>query len=476
MYHKKAKLDITEIIRNNEILKNSEIIKILIIFSIPNILEQVAITMIQFIDTAMVGNLGAASTAAIGVTSSTIWLFNGIFAAICIGFTVQVSQNIGAGKIDEAKSIIRQGILFVIIFGILASIIGVIISPKLPLWLGAKSEVVYNASMYFKIIAIFFPFLFGVNLFSGIIRATGDMKTPMVLNILMGILDVIFNFYFIYPSFQFKLFESTINIKCMGYGVIGAAIGSGIAEVIVFILYLSILFFKNTKFKISFKESFRLTKVCIKNVLKLGFPVALERIVMCSSQVILTMIVASLGTVAIAANTISTTAESICYLPGFGISAAITVLLGQSVGAQNKYLTEKFAIIGNYIGMIIMGILGLLMFIFSIELISIFTNDLNVIQTGGNILKVEAFAEPFFAASIVIAGVFRGSGNSKLPFLIYLFSVWCVRIPICYFMSINFSIVGVWIGISFEIFIRGVISIVILFRKKWLNVVSIVEN
>lgn len=456
------KVNITELIRNNNYLNNKEVIKILIVFAIPTIIEQIAITMMQFIDTAMIGHLGTAATAAIGVTTSTTMLFNGVFAAISVGFTVQLSQKIGANNINEAKSIISQGILFVTTLGCIMSFIGIILSSKLPILLGVNKEVSHNCEMYFKTISIFFPFVFGVNLFSGIIRARGDIKTPMVLNILMGILNVIFNFYFIYPSFNIKFLG--ISIKCMGYGVIGAALGTGISETLVFTLYLTILFFKENPTKISLNQKFKFTKSCIVGVLNIGLPVFLERIVMSSAQIVLTIIVAKLGTVAIASNTICMNAESLCYLPGFGIASAVTVLLGQSIGAKNQYLAKKFGIIGNYIGMIIMGILGITMFIFSKELISIFTLDCEVIDIGSKILKIAALSEPFFAASIVIAGAFRGAGKSKLPFFINLFTMWCIRIPICYFMANNFSIIGVWIGIVFEIFLRGIISMVLLYK------------
>ena len=180
-----------------------------------------------------------------------------------------------------------------------------------------------------------------------------------------------------------------------------------------------------------------------------------------------TKIVAPLGTVAIAANSFSVTAESLCYMPGYGIGSAATTLIGQSIGAGRKDLTKRFGWLTTGLGMLIMTGSGILLYIFAPFMIGLLSPDPEIRELGAAVLRIEAFAEPMYAASIVATGVFRGAGDTFIPSCINLFSMWCVRIPLGAFLAPRFGLHGVWFAMCVELCVRGVLFLIRLSGKKW---------
>lgn len=437
--------------------------------AMPAIVEQVMITLVQYIDTAMVGSLGPEATAAVGLTASTTWLFNGLLNAAAVGFSVQVAQHVGAGNEDETRSVVRQAVKFTVLFGVLLGVIAFGISSFLPIWLGAKADVAQPASQYFMIVGTALPFNFCVMMLSAIIRCAGDTKTPMLLNLLINVLNVIFNFLLIYPSRNIERFGISFNIWGAGMGVAGAALGSALALMAVSILFLLVIYKKESPVHISFKGSYKFEKKCLLTVLRLGVPVAMERSLLCVAQIVITGLISAIGTVSIAANHLAVTAESLSYLPAYGVATAGTTLVGQAIGAGRKDLAMRFSRIVTYMGIGIMTVGGAMLFFFAPNLIMIFSTDKEVIELGTQVLRIVAFAEPFFAMSIVITGVLRGAGDTKAPFLICLITMWGVRISLSFILVGYMGLKAVWLAMAIELFVRGILFMIRLESKKWLN-------
>ena len=175
-----------------------------------------------------------------------------------------------------------------------------------------------------------------------------------------------------------------------------------------------------------------------------------------------TIIVAPLGTAAIAANSFGITIEALCYLPGYGIAEAATTLVGQSLGAKRKELADRFASITISAGMIIMTFTGIIMYIFAPEIISVMTPDMEVQSLAVDALRIEAWAEPMFAASIVAYGVFVGRKTVYYPCMLNLFSIWAVRITLAWYLSKDYGLNGVWTAMCIELCFRGFSSLVLL--------------
>lgn len=435
----------------------------------PAILEQLMFTAVQYVDTAMVGRLGANATAAVGVTSSSIWLFNGLFAAASIGFSVQVAQLLGAGRTAEARSVTAQSLRFILLFGVLAGGAGVALSFFLPDLLGAAPDVAPDAGWYFRIIAMGMPFMLGTNMISAILRCAGDARSPMLLNSLINVLNMILNFFLIYPTRTVDIFGGEMRIPGAGLGVKGAAMASSLATAFIFCLFLLLLFRRPGPVQITRMDSSKLQPECLRSALRLGLPVAMERGSMCLAQILITGMISGIGTVAMAANHLAVTAESISYSPAYGVSAAATALVGQAAGAKKKNLAMRFAKITTYIGIALMAAGGLLLFVLARPLIMLFTADEEVIVLGTTVLRIVAFAEPLFGAAIVGSGALRGAGDSRAPFLICLGTMWGVRITLVLLLARPLGLVGVWLAMAAELTVRGVIFLVRMFSGRWLQ-------
>lgn len=435
----------------------------------PAIVEQIMITAVQYIDTAMVGSLGADATAAVGLTSSTMWLFWGLLAAAAAGFSVQVAQHLGAKNGNAAKRVTAQSLKFTVLFGLFIAAVGFALSFPLPYLLGAEGEVAAQAGVYFRIMAFGMPFTLGVNMASSLLRCAGDTKIPMVLNTAMNVLNMVFNFLLIYPTRKIDLFGVSFTMWGANWGVAGAAIASVAATVIVCVIFMVLIFYKNSPIRLTRRDSFGFEASCLRAAVRLGVPIALERVTMTSAQILITAVIAKIGTVAVATNHLAVTAESLSYAPAYGVAAAATTLVGQAIGANKKDLAMRFAKMTTFIGIGMMTFGGVILFVFATPLIRIFSSDPEVIALGTQVLRIVAFAEPLFGASIVAAGALRGAGDSKAPFLLSLATMWGVRITLSFALASSMGLNGVWLAMTIELVARGLVFLVRMYRGKWLN-------
>ena len=200
---------------------------------------------------------------------------------------------------------------------------------------------------------------------------------------------------------------------------------------------------------------------------RIALPVALENVIMNTAQITSTRIVAPLGTVSVAANSLSITAESLCYMPGYGIASAATAVVGQSIGAGRKDLTKKIGWISTALGMAVMTGSGILLYVFAPYMIGFLSPDPAVVELGTQVLRIEAFAEPFFAANIVANGVLRGGGDTLVPAVMSLVSMWAIRIPLALYLAPRIGLRGVWIGMAVELTARGVMFLIRLAQGKY---------
>lgn len=465
-----GKNDLLKLIRNGEPMTLGQQLNLTVQLSIPSILAQLSSILMQFIDASMVGSLGAEASASIGLVSTTTWLFMGLCSAAATGFSVQVAHLLGAKDPESARSVLRQALSTVITFSLILTAIGCAISGPLPGWLGGGASILGDASGYFLIFILSLPAMQLNVLGSGMLRSSGNMKIPSILNIMMCFLDVIFNFFLIFPTRDISIFGMDIRAPGAGMGVEGAALGTALAMAVTASMMLYYLCFRSQELDIAHhKGSFRLTSKCLKNAVGIGIPMGLERVIMCGAQIMSTVIVAPLGTVAIAANSFAITAESLCYMPGYGIADAATTLVGQSIGARRKELTWRFAKISVFMGMAVMAVMGVVMYIAAPAIIGIMTPVPEVTELGASVLRIEAFAEPMYAAAIVCYGIFVGAGSTLVPCIMNLGSIWAVRLSIAAVLAPTHGLKGVWIAMCIELCFRGTIFLIRLFRKKWLD-------
>ena len=440
-------------IREGREMTSHEKLSLIIQLSIPSILAQISATVMFFIDASMVGHLGAKASAAIGLVETTGWLMGGLASAANMGFSVQVAHFIGANDFDAARRVLRQSLVCCLIWALAISTTALIIAPSLPYWLGGSAEIAHDASLYFAIIGLCGIFFQMEGLAGSMLKCSGNMKIPSILNIGMCVMDVVFNYFFIY---------------LLDMGVMGAAMGTGLAELITACLMLYFLLDRSSMLSLSgHPGSFKPKSDTVSTAFKIGAPMGLQHMLMGGAQIISTLIVAPLGTIAIAAHSLAITVESLCYMPGYGIAEAATTLVGQGIGAGQRLLTRSFAYLSVSLGITIMTVMGIMMWIFAPELMGIMSPVEEVIVLGTDVLRIEAWAEPMFAAAIVVNGAFIGAGDTLIPAIMSLASMWAVRLTLAASLAPKFGLKGVWTAMAIELTFRGSIFLVRLFKGGW---------
>ena len=442
-------------IRSGGTLTGGQQLKLCLMLSYPTIIAQLSSVLMQYIDTSMVGHLGAAAGAAIGLVAPCMWLLMGFCGACSSGFSVQVAHLIGANDFKAAREVFRQALVSALAFSGLVAILGMAVSGPLPHWLGGSPEILSDSSRYFFIVAACIPLMQIDWLCASMLQVSGNMKVPSYLNIGMCVLDVCFNYLFIYV---------------LDMGVVGAALGTGLAELITASAMLYFATVRSPELNLlQDRGSFLPTAKVLRKATGIGGPMALQHILIRGGYVASTVIVAPLGTIAIAANSFAITAESFCYMPGYGIADAATALVGQSVGAGRKDLAQRFAWITTGLAMAIMSFLAVLMYLFAPQIMALLTPDAEVISLGVRVLRIEAFAEMGYAASIVAYGACVGAGDTKWPSIMNFTSMWIVRILPAIFLVKVYGLVGFWIAMAVELTFRGAIFLVRLARGRWLQ-------
>lgn len=452
-------------IRNHEKLSTAEQLKLTALLSLPAILAQLSSILMFYIDDAMVGSLGAKASASIGIIATTTWLFWSIISCVATGFSVQVAHLVGANDLDGARSVFRQSLLSALVLSGITMLAGVLISKPLPLWLGGGADIAPDASLYFLIFVLGAPFAMMNMLSSSMLRCAGNIKVPSWANVAMCVLDVVFNFFLIFHTrtitinlASLNLHSFSLTIPGFGFGVVGAAIGTLTAEAIIATYTLWYAWSRCPELRlIGTTGSFKPERSTLCKASEIAGPIFLQRVLMNAAQIVTTIIVAPLGAVAIAANALGITAESLCYMPGYGIGEAATTLVGQSYGAGRYRLTARFAWMTTFLGVVVMTIMGAIMYICAPLMMASLTPDEAVRQLGIECLRIEAWAEPGFAASIVAMSCFIGVGDTKKPAFMNLFSMWFVRVTLAALLAPYYGLQGVWLGMAIELTFRGII-------------------
>lgn len=457
-------------IRNGQPLALGQQVRLTLLLCGPAFLAQLASVLLQFIDASMVGSLGANPSASIGLVSTTTWIFGGFAMATSQGFSVQVAHLIGSNDFAGARKVLRQGLASVIFFSLFLSLAGLAIAGPLPHWLGGSPDITDDATGYFRTYVLFLPAMqlgfFG----SSMLSCSGNMKVPSMLNVMMCVLDVIFNFLLIFPTREITLLGAQVTVPGAGMGVRGAALGTGLAEAVTAVAMLYFLLVRSRELAIV-KESgsFRPTALCLKNAFGITGPMWVQNVIMRGAHIASTVIVAPLGAVSIAANSFAITAESFCYMPGYGMGDPATTLVGQSLGAKRRDLVRSFSKICLVLGIGMMSALAVVMYFIAPQIMSLLSSDPEVVALGARVLRIEAFAEAGYAASIVAYGACVGAGDTAVPSMLNLGSMWLVRIVPAIFLTRIYGLVGYWIAMCIELNVRGALFIWRIRGEKWMK-------
>lgn len=393
----------------------TEVLRALITLSIPTILEEILATLLQYVDTAMVGRLGETATASVSVTTTVSWLINSVSSALAVAALSLIAKAVGSGDEKRIRRLSSQVLVLAAGCGLTMGCISMALSPYIPVWMGAEESIQGQASLYFFIISIPMVFRSCNSILGASIRATKDTRTPMLINLGANVLNVVLNYLMIYT---------------LGLGVTGAAIASAVS----YAMSGSCMFFAYRKNRLLHWEfrKFYLDGPILRDCARLSIPVLGTNIASCLGYVVFASLVTGMGNTVFAAHSIAVTAETIFYIPGYGLRTATSALVGISLGEGNR---RKFELVGGLSVMMTMGMMvlsGLILYFAAYPLMSLFTNSVRVAEIGSQMLRLVAFSEPFFGLMVVMEGIFYGLGRTRYTFFVETFSMWGVRILMTY--------------------------------------------
>lgn len=395
---------------------SSGLLKTLVVLSIPTIVEEVLATLLQYVDTAMVGQLGEQATASVSITTTITWLFNSIPGAIGTAVLILIAKAAGAGDREQVKKLAQQALFLSVVSGVLLGAASVGISPFVPGWMGAEPAIQEEASRYYFIVSLPMVFRAASTILGAALRAIQDTRTPMLISVAANGLNIILNSLLIYGA---------------GLGVAGAAIASAISYTLSGIL-MFVFFWKKGIFSFRWRE-FSVGKGLLRECFTVGAPVLGTSLVSCFGYVVFASLVSGMGTTVFAAHSIAVTAETIFYVPGYGLRTATSALIGNARGERDLRKLKTVAKLSVGLTLVLMCISGLALFLGANPLMRIFSPVEEVVRLGGEMLQLVALSEPFFGLMVVLEGVFYGLGRTRYAFVVETIGMWGVRILLTFF-------------------------------------------
>ncbi len=379
----------------------------------PAMIDGLLLTAVQVVDTYLVSRVSDEAVAGVGTAIQLVFVLIVLLTAISVGCSVLVSQAVGARDAARASSIAKQCITAGTILAIPLTIFGLAFASDLVGVFGVEPAVATIAEDYWQVSALTLVIFVNSFALAGILRGMGDTKTPMYGNLVANVVNAVVAYGLIFGELGFP-----------EIGVVGSAWGALAGRAIAVGLMLSALIFRGKVVSLAGRAGWRPTLPTLRDVGRIGIPSAVEQFSTSIAFAVMTITVAYLGTEALAAHRISFNALSLSFMPAFGMAMAASALVGQSTGAQDPASARRAARISATYAAIWMSMIGVLYFVFGPQIVSLFSNDPDVISQGGAALRVLAFSQPFWGWMMVYSGAMRGIGNSRFPMVVNSVGLW----------------------------------------------------
>ncbi len=420
----------------------------------PAVVEQLLIQLFNMIDMMMVGNVGPAAIAAIGLTNQPIFLAMAAFMALNVGTTAVIARFIGAQEVEEANAAARQSLLIISVLGVLATALIYFFAEPIVLFMGAQEDAIGYALTYLRVISIgFIPQTIGMAV-TAMLRGSGDTRTPMRYNIIANVVNVVGNVLLINGYLGFPQ-----------WGVFGAAFATTLSRTVGCILALRAISGGKSRLRVSIRDKFVPRPDLIKRIIKIGTPAMLEQVIMRFGMVTFTRVVSGLGTMVYAAHQIGMNIVGLSFTPGMGFGMAATSLVGRSLGRKRPDWAETYGWQTRRIGMMVAGFMGFVFFFGGRLLASLYTRDAAVIGMAATALQIIALVQTLQSTQFILAGALRGAGDTRWPLISTLVGVVGVRVALAmlFVKVMGLGLTGAWMAMAIDQCTR---SAFIYFRYK----------
>lgn len=426
----------------------------------PAMIEMIMYMIIGLVDIAVVGRLGAAPLAAVGLGAEVFFSIILFLEALAIGSAILVAQAKGAGKMEDASEIAGHTFLLSILLGVVVAWLGVRFAPDVLTLFSVEADVYRQALDYLLIVFTVSPFALGLYMAHSVFRGLGRTDIPMIIALVVNVVNVIGDFVLVYGLWGFPRME-----------VAGAAIATSLAHVVGFILAVFFLFRGDFGLRVNLASVLRINLTTYRGILHLGIPSLIEQFFYTLANLVSMFLIVYVGTRAFAAHELAITVESVSFMPGFGIAIAATALVGHAVGAQDKQALQKAARGSMEFSLLFMSVFTLVFALLPYQIAAVFTNDRSIIALSGTLIRIAAIEQVGIALSSVIGGILKGAGDTRTPMMISTAFTWLYRLPLMYlFIRVwAFPISYVWLLFVSDWLLRALTFLVIYRRNNWLG-------
>lgn len=434
--------------------------------TIPILTEQAFMTVMGMVNTIMAGRLGKEAVSAVGMVDSLNNIFIGFFSALAVGGTVVVAQYSGRGNGKKANDAAKQALYGGVMIAFLVTVsIWAFKEPLIKLLFGSAEKSVINATYSYLGITLFtYPLIAVLLISNGLLRGSGDTKTPAKITILMNALNVLFSYVLIYG-----INIGALGIKFTGLGIIGAALAIALARIVGASMVLTVLIRGSEKLKLRNVTKFRFDKELLLPVFNVGIPASVESLLFSIGKLITQIYIVSLGTVAIASNSISGSIAGMLNVPGAAFSIAATTIVGQRIGRGKPEEAENSLMYLTFLSIGCLTILGIISIPFAPYLAELYSKDLGVIALSTKVIRMNGIFILAWSFSFILPAGLRGAGDVKYTMCTSIAGMWLFRITLGYILSITLGIglVGVWLAMYIDWIVRGTLYYLRVKGGKW---------
>jgi putative MATE family efflux protein len=450
--------DVTEAVSGTEQdFTEGKLSRAILLLSIPAVLEMVMESVFVIVDIYFVSKLGANAIATVGLTESIVTVIYAIAIGLGTATTSMVSRRIGEKNHDAASVTAFQAILTGIVVSVLIGLPGALFSKKLLGLMGASELIIDNMSGYTMIMLggnIVIMMLFIIN---AIFRSAGDAAVAMKVLWIGNIINIILDPCLIFGIGPFPQM-----------GVTGAAIATNLGRGTAVLVQVYLLFFGKKRIRLSIKHLSVNFKIIFK-LFKLSFGSIGQNLISTTSWIALVRILSIYGSEVVAGYTIAIRIIGFTLLPSWGISNAASTLVGQNLGAKKPARAERAVWVTGWINMILLGVIGLILFLFPETFIRIFIENENVIKTGVLGLRILSIGFVAYGLGMVLVNSFNGAGDTSTPLKINILAFWIIEISLAWLLAIKagFREEGVFIAIVVAESLMTFIAWLVFRRGKW---------
>ena len=427
----------------------------------PSVITMLLQTANGMIDIAFVGRLGADALTGVGLASQIMMILMSISTAVSIGTTALVARFIGANERKNAEEAVRQSILISFILSIGAGILVYLIGPSLIREMGGQGEGLRLGVAYLNILLLGVIPFFLMFVLTGVYRGMGDMRTPLIVMSVVTVVSLVGDYLLIFGIGPFPRL-----------GVAGAGIATVLSRCVAMTMLL--VYLPKSHLGRALRGSWRPVWSWFRRILNIGSPAAVQGLLRTGASMTFFGILGRIpeATYAIAALTIGLRTEALAFMPGFAFSVAASSMVGQNLGARKPERAAAGAWASAWQGIGVMGAIGLLFILFAHPIASVFTNDPKVLPLAASYLQLNGISEPFLAIAMILTGALQGAGETRLPTIATVVTLWFIRLPLCYYLTLTLGLgsLGAWIAMSGSTVLAGLATLAVFKLSHWQDI------